>query len=79
MIITNVFLSDFGEATMTPCIKYVQFYQEYAVQIRYIFRTSENVQYKQVGHQALVYGDTAKYFAMNESLLFANRAILAKP
>ena len=39
------------------------------MQLRHIFSTSEDVQYKQIDHQVLVQGGTTlKYFPMNELL-----------
>ena len=49
-------------------------YKLCAVRIRHIISTSEDVQYKQVNHQVLEWGEGGggtdhKYFPVNESLL----------
>ena len=76
MMIMSVFLSAFGKATITPCIKYVQYGQGCAVQIRHIISANEDVQYKQVDSQGLVQGDTTQnYFSMNESLLLLTYSV----
>ena len=48
----------------------VQYKRGYAVQLRHIFSTSADVQYKQEDHKVLVQETTLKYFPMNQSLFF---------
>ena len=63
-------LSAFGDATITPCVKYVHYGQGCALGIRHISSTSKDVQYKWADHQVSVQEDaTQKYFPMNKSSL----------
>ena len=70
MMITNVFLSAFGEATITLCVKYVHYGKGCALEIRHVISASKDVQYKRVDHQILVHEDTTrKYFPRSESFI----------
>ena len=47
---------DYSKNVPSSCINYVQYKWGYAVQIRHIFSTSEDVQYKQVRSSVLAQG-----------------------